>query len=81
MVFDVKFSVLMNLIGVSFYRSKQALSGIEEVLLWQSTKTYSVFTDSNIDGVIIGTPTDTHEALCIRALEANKHVLCEALGN
>jgi len=36
-----------------------------------------VFTDSNIDGVIIGTPTDTHEALCIRALEANKHVLCE----
>ena len=36
-----------------------------------------VFNDSNIDGVIIGTPTDTHEELCIRALEANKHVLCE----
>ena len=37
----------------------------------------TVFNDSNIDGVIIGTPTDTHEELCIRALEANKHVLCE----
>lgn len=36
-----------------------------------------VFNDATIDGVIIGTPTDTHEALCIRALEANKHVLCE----
>ena len=37
----------------------------------------NVFNDSTIDGVIIGTPTDTHEELCIRALEANKHVLCE----
>ena len=53
-----------------------------EVLLelYSGTEIDLVFTDSKIDGVIIGTPTDTHEALCIRALEANKHVLCEALG-
>ena len=53
-----------------------------EVLLelYSGTKLDLVFTDTKIDGVIIGTPTDTHEALCIRALEANKHVLCEALG-
>ena len=35
------------------------------------------FNDPELTAIIIGTPTDTHEALCIRALEANKHVLCE----
>ena len=35
------------------------------------------FNDPELTALIIGTPTDTHEALCIRALEANKHVLCE----
>ena len=35
------------------------------------------FNDPELAALIIGTPTDTHEALCIRALEANKHVLCE----
>jgi len=35
------------------------------------------FSDKKLDGIIVGTPTDTHEELCTRAIEAGKHVLCE----
>ena len=69
MAFDVRFSDLANLTEVGLIGT-----------YFGTYLNFSVFTDSKIDGVIIGTPTDTHEALCIRALEANKHVLCEALG-
>ena len=36
-----------------------------------------VFADKSIVAVIIGTTTDSHEALCVRALNAGKHVMCE----
>ena len=69
MAFGARFSDLTNLTEVG-----------SEGSYFGTYSNFLVFTDSKIDGVIIGTPTDTHEALCIRALEANKHVLCEALG-
>ena len=36
-----------------------------------------MLTDSNIDGVIIATPTNTHYCLASKALNAGKHVLVE----
>lgn len=34
--------------------------------------------DAEVDAVVIGTWPDTHEAMTVAALEAGKHVLCEA---
>jgi predicted dehydrogenase len=31
----------------------------------------------NVDAVYVGTHPDTHAAICLRAMEAGKHVLCE----
>lgn len=36
-----------------------------------------VFADSDVDVVIVSTPTSTHHALALAALRAGKHVLCE----
>ena len=36
-----------------------------------------VFNDKNVRAVIIGTTTDSHEDLCVRALNSGKHVMCE----
>ncbi|MQX38706.1 inositol 2-dehydrogenase [Sinorhizobium meliloti] len=42
-----------------------------------STDPYTVIGRSDIDAVIIGTPTDTHVPLTLAALAAGKAVLCE----
>ena len=37
----------------------------------------TVFNDKTVNAVIIGTTTDSHEELCVKALESGKHVMCE----
>lgn len=37
----------------------------------------AVFTDPDIDAVVISTPNDTHKSLALRALEAGKHVVID----
>lgn len=36
-----------------------------------------VFTDKRIDGVVIASPTKTHEQFIMKALDSGKYVLCE----
>ena len=42
-----------------------------------TTKVEDILSDPSIDAVIVATPTSTHAALTLEALEAEKHVLCE----
>lgn len=43
----------------------------------KTINTEEVFNDSNIDAVVIATPTETHFALAVAALNRGKHVLLE----
>ena len=43
----------------------------------QTTTTLAEFLATNIDAVYVATHPDTHADLCIQALAAGKHVLCE----
>lgn len=36
-----------------------------------------IFADKNIDIVVVATPNDVHEELCVKALESGHHVICE----
>lgn len=42
-----------------------------------TTDSDAVFSADDVDAVIVATPTSTHHALALRALEAGKDVLCE----
>lgn len=37
----------------------------------------AVLADSNVEGILIATPNDSHKELAITAMRAGKHVLCE----
>jgi len=54
---------------------------VKKFNLGNNIQTYSsqeeVFEDSNVDIVYIGTIEEYHRDLCIKALNHNKHVLCE----
>jgi predicted dehydrogenase len=43
----------------------------------RTTEVHDVLDDDSVDAVIIATPTMTHDALAVAALEAGKHVLVE----
>jgi predicted dehydrogenase len=36
-----------------------------------------MLTDKSVSGVVVATPTGTHFEVCLKAIEAGKHVLCE----
>lgn len=41
-------------------------------------KTFAdVLADSGVEAVVVATPNDSHKELCLAALEAGKHVVCE----
>jgi len=59
--------------------SEEALASIAPRIPQASTTLDpdDVVDDPGVDAVIVATPTTTHHALALRALEGGKHVLCE----
>ncbi|MHA1720103.1 MAG: inositol 2-dehydrogenase [Promethearchaeota archaeon] len=62
----------------------------DEILKWVKSKGIDfltdnpkeIFEDSEIEAILITTPTDTHTALINQAIKANKHIFCEKpIGN
>jgi predicted dehydrogenase len=44
---------------------------------WRTTDAAELFASSDVDAIIVATPTSTHYELALAALEAGKDVLCE----
>jgi dihydrodiol dehydrogenase / D-xylose 1-dehydrogenase (NADP) len=70
-----------RVVAVGSRDKKQAEQFVQDFQLGQQVQTYDsqedVFHDANVDIVYIGTIEQVHRDLCIAALNANKHVLCE----
>ncbi|XP_070157179.1 inositol 2-dehydrogenase [Polyergus mexicanus] len=50
---------------------------LENVTFLNSEQSDKVFQDSNVDAVVVASPTYTHENIVIKALKAKKAVFCE----
>ncbi|KAL6431569.1 hypothetical protein ACFW04_007262 [Cataglyphis niger] len=50
---------------------------LEDVTFLNSEQSDKVFKDSNVDAVVVASPTYTHENIVIKALKAKKAVFCE----
>jgi predicted dehydrogenase len=56
-------------------RLDQARQDFPRVKIYETSEAFSE--DRDVDVVIITTPPDTHAAICLRMMEAGKHVVCE----
>jgi predicted dehydrogenase len=56
-------------------RLDQARQDFPHVKIYETPE--AVSEDRDVDVVIITTPPDTHAAICLRMMEAGKHVVCE----
>jgi len=69
------------IVAVGSRDKTQADKFVKEFNLGNQVHTYGsqeeVFQDANVDIVYIGTIEQVHRDLCIKALNLNKHVLCE----
>lgn len=69
------------IVAVSSRDKNQAEKFVKDFKLGNQVHTYGtpdeIFQDSNIDIIYIGTIDQVHRDLCIKALNHNKHVLCE----
>ncbi|XP_012532501.2 myo-inositol 2-dehydrogenase [Monomorium pharaonis] len=50
---------------------------LDNITFLNSKQSDKVFKDSNVDAVVVSSPTFTHEDIVIKALEAKKAVFCE----
>lgn len=69
------------IVAVGSRSREQSAKFVSEFSLGDHVRTYGsqeeVFQDSNVDIVYIGTIEQVHRDLCIKALQQEKHVLCE----
>lgn len=69
------------IVAIGSRDKKKSDEFVQRFNLGDQVKTYGtqeeVFQDSNVDIVYIGTIEHYHRDLCIKALNNNKHVLCE----
>lgn len=67
---------VVNVLGIYDIRPERI-----ELAQKREIHTYSSFdeilNDKNVDIVVCATPNDSHEEICIKALNAGKHVICE----
>ncbi|RWX36660.1 inositol 2-dehydrogenase [Rhizobium leguminosarum] len=74
---NVAANVRAELIVVADPAEAAASSTAQKLNCEYSTDPYAVISRSDVDAVVIGTPTDTHVPLTLAALAAGKAVLCE----
>jgi len=69
------------IVAIGSREKSKAEEFVKKFNLGNNVRTYGsqeeVFQDSNVDIVYIGTIEQYHRDLCIKALNNNKHVLCE----
>ncbi|MBE6778522.1 MAG: Gfo/Idh/MocA family oxidoreductase [Ruminococcaceae bacterium] len=69
-------SDVVTLLGV--YDIDPARNALAESRGIHAYATYDeVLADDRVDMITVAIPNDSHEAVCIRAMEAGKHVICE----
>lgn len=67
---------VVNIAGIYDIRPERIeLAKKRELHVYNSFE--EVLSDKNVDIVVCATPNDSHEEICIKALEAGKHVICE----
>ncbi|CDX15214.1 Inositol 2-dehydrogenase (fragment) [Mesorhizobium sp. ORS 3324] len=74
---NVTASPLARLVSVADTIAKAAETLAQKLGCEWSTDPQSQLSRSDIDAVIVGTPTDTHVPLTLAAITAGKAVLCE----
>ncbi len=69
-------SDVVRLVGVYDVKEERRLLAKDRgIFVYDSSE--AVFTDKNVDIVVVATPNDSHEELVVKALESGHHVVCE----